>query len=89
MTDLKSLLIINTLSVSATAGEQFMKRGTASKKPSPDGPKHPQPAGGAQQALAEKSANNTASVKARVESNNMPDKPPLILQNMPNSSGRK
>ncbi len=53
------------------------------------GPKAPKPDGGEQQALAEKSSKNTASVKARVESTNMPDKPPLHHQNMPNSSGRK
>lgn len=64
-----------------------------SGKPDPSGPttggsKHPQPLGN-QQALAEKAANSQASVKARVESQNMPDKPPLHLQNQPNSSGRK
>lgn len=52
------------------------------------GPKHSQPLG-SQQALAEKAPNSQVSVKARVESQNMPDKPPLHLQNQPNSSGRK
>lgn len=42
-----------------------------------------------QQAVAEKSADNTASVKARVESPNMPDKQALHRIHNPNSSGRK
>ena len=50
--------------------------------------KGPQPAGSEQQALAEKAANSQASVKARLDSKNMPDKPPLNHQHMPNSSGR-
>ena len=50
--------------------------------------KGPQPAGSEQQALAEKAANSQASVKARIDSKNMPDKPPLEHQHMPNSSGR-
>lgn len=43
---------------------------------------------GAQQALAEKASNSQASVKARIDSKNMPDKPPLRHQHTPNSSGR-
>lgn len=54
-----------------------------------DAPKHPRQLGGEQQALAEKAAGSSASVKARIESQNMPDKPPLHHQHMPNSSGRK
>jgi hypothetical protein len=50
--------------------------------------RHPQPLG-SQQALAEKSSGSSASVKARVDSKNTPDKPPLNHQHMPNSSGRK
>ncbi|MDP2817007.1 MAG: hypothetical protein Q8O29_01775 [Polaromonas sp.] len=66
-----------------------MKSGKpAPSAPTTSGPKHPKPLG-SQQALAEKAANSQASVKARVESQNMPDKPPLHLQNQPNSSGRK
>ena len=42
-----------------------------------------------QQAVAEKSADNTASVKARVESPTMPDKQALHRLHNPNSSGRK
>lgn len=66
-----------------------MKPNKPGKTPKHDVTKHPQPLGGEQQALAEKAANSQASVKARVESQNLPDKPPLHLQNMPNSSGRK
>ena len=51
--------------------------------------KSPHPDPGEQQALAEKAANTQSSVKARVDSKNMPDKPPLIHQHMPNSSGRQ
>ncbi|HYW57857.1 MAG TPA: hypothetical protein VE934_12910 [Polaromonas sp.] len=51
--------------------------------------KHPQPLGGEHQALAEKASNSSASVKARIDSKNMPDKPALHQQHMPNSSGRK
>ena len=54
----------------------------------PEG-KGPQPDGGSQQALAEKAANSPASVKARIDSKNMPDKPPLDHQHTPNSSGRQ
>ena len=50
--------------------------------------KGPQPDPTQQQALAEKAANSQASVKARVESQNMPDKPPLDHQHTPNSSGQ-
>lgn len=50
--------------------------------------KGPQPGGSAQQALAEKAANSPASVKARIDSKNLPDKPPLDHQHTPNSSGR-
>lgn len=50
--------------------------------------KGPQPGGSEQQALAEKAANSPASVKARIDSKNMPDKPPLDHQHTPNSSGR-
>lgn len=66
-----------------------MKSGKPDPSGSPTaGSKHPQHLG-SQQALAEKAANSQASVKARVDSQNMPDKPPLNLQHMPNSSGRK
>ncbi|WP_096697027.1 hypothetical protein [Polaromonas sp. AER18D-145] len=58
-------------------------------KPAQNTPKGPQPASGSQQALAEKAANSPASVKARIDSTNMPDKPPLDHQHTPNSSGRK
>jgi hypothetical protein len=58
----------------------------------PSQPEHrnkgPQPGGSEQQALAEKAANSPASVKARIDSKNMPDKPPLDHQHTPNSSGR-
>lgn len=50
--------------------------------------KHPSPLG-SQQAVAEKSAGSTASVRARVDSKNMPDKPAMRRQHTPNSSGRK
>lgn len=53
-----------------------------------DDPKHPSPLG-SQQAVAEKAANSKASVKARVDSKNMPDMPDKSLQHTPNSSGRK
>lgn len=86
---LKCSLTINTLPVSGTAGEQHMKPINAGKTPSRGAPKHPKPDGGDQQAIAEKAANSPASVKARVDSTNMPDKPPLHHQHMPNSSGRK
>ena len=64
---------------------------TAGKtRPSPD---HAQSrsdkAEAGQQALAEKAANTTAAVKARVESSNMPDKPPWRHPHTPNSFGRK
>lgn len=57
--------------------------------PSQKMPKGPKPLSGSQQALAEKAANSPASVKARIDSTNMPDKPPLDHQHTPNSSGRK
>ncbi len=50
--------------------------------------KHPS-ALGSQQAVAEKAADSTASVKARIDSKNMPDKPAIHRQHTPNSSGRK
>ena len=67
-----------------------MKSIPTTHPPSRSGQKNkgPQPAGSEQQALAEKAANSQASVKARIESKNMPDKPPLDHQHMPNSSGR-
>lgn len=65
-----------------------MKRGKPDATGLAGGAKHPKPLG-SQQAIAEKSARSPASVKARVESKNMPDKPPLHQQHMPNSSGRK
>lgn len=67
-----------------------MKPLPSTHAPSPSGHKNkgPQPAGSEQQALAEKAANSQASVKARIDSKNMPDKPPLDHQHMPNSSGR-
>lgn len=61
-------------------------------KPAPaskqDVSKHPGPLG-SQQGVSEKAAGAAASVKARVDSKNMPDKPALHRQNTPNSSGRK
>ncbi len=54
-----------------------------------DTSKHPKPLGGEHQALAEKASNSSVSVKARIDSQNMPDKPALHQQHMPNSSGRK
>ena len=66
-----------------------MKPNKAGQTSDHDSKKHPKPDGGDQQALAEKAANSPASVKARIESQNMPDKPPLHHQHMPNSSGRK
>lgn len=66
-----------------------MNASKAGQPPHQDPRKHPKPDGGDQQALAEKAANRPASVKARVDSKNMPDKPPLHHQHMPNSSGRK
>ncbi len=56
--------------------------------PSHEVAKHPSPLG-SQQAVKEKAADNTASVKARVDSKNMPDKPQLHRQNTANSSDRK
>ena len=56
--------------------------------PSHEAAKHPAPLG-SQQAVKEKAADNTASVKARVDSQNMPDKPALHRQHTPNSSGRE
>ena len=56
--------------------------------PSHEVAKHPSPLG-SQQAVAEKAADNTSSVKARVDSKNMPDKPAMNHQHTPNSSGRK
>ena len=53
-----------------------------------DAAKHPEKLK-SQQAVAEKSADNTASVKARVDSPNMPDKQALHRLHNPNSSGRK
>lgn len=53
-----------------------------------DDAKHPSPLG-SQQAVAEKAANSKASVKARVDSKNMPDTRDLHHQHTPNSSGRK
>lgn len=50
--------------------------------------KGPQADGSEQQALSEKAANSPASVKARIDSKYMPDKPPLDHQHTPNSSGR-
>ena len=50
--------------------------------------KHPQPLG-TQQGVAEKAVDSTATVKARVDSKNMPDLPAMNRQNIPNSSGKK
>lgn len=65
-----------------------MKPITTGPAPSHEPAKHPGPLG-SQQPVAEKAADSTASVKARVDSKNMPDKPALHRQNTPNSSGRK
>lgn len=50
--------------------------------------KHPSPLG-SQQPVAEKAVDTTASVKARVDSKNMPDVPARDRQHTTNSSGRK
>jgi hypothetical protein len=50
--------------------------------------RHPSPLG-SQQGVAEKSDDSKASVKARMDSKNMPDTPALHRQHIPNSSGRK
>ena len=65
-----------------------MKPVNAGPAPSHETSKHPNPLG-IQQAVAEKAAGNTASVKARIDSKNMPDKPALHRQHTPNSSGKK
>ena len=65
-----------------------MKPPNAGPPPTQDEPKHPKPLG-SQQGIAEKSADNTSSVKARVDSQNLPNKPALHRQHTPNSSGRK
>jgi len=65
-----------------------MKPVNTGPAPSNEVAKHPSPLG-IQQAIAEKSADNTASVKARIDSRNMPDKPATHRQHTPNSSGRK
>ena len=65
-----------------------MKPVTAGPAPGHQASKHPDPLG-TQQAVAEKASGNTASVKARIDSQNMPDKPVLHRQHTPNSSGRK
>ncbi len=56
--------------------------------PSGDVAKHPGPLG-SQQPVAEKADDSKASVKARIDSKNMPDLPALHRQHTPNSSGRK
>lgn len=66
-----------------------MKPEKSGKTLSDKAPQHRTPDVPAQQAIAEKSANSSASVKARIESQNMPDKPAMTHQNQPNSSGRK
>lgn len=66
-----------------------MKSDSPNPSATQDTAKHPEPLGGGKQAVAEKAANSQASVKARVDSQNMPDKPPLHHQHTPNSSGRK
>jgi len=65
-----------------------MKRVSTKPAPSHEDAKHPSPLG-SQQAVAEKSSGNTASVKARVDSKNMPNTPVMQRQHTPNSSGRK
>jgi len=65
-----------------------MKPVNTGPAPSHEVPKHPSPLG-SQQAVAEKAAGSTASVKARVDSKNMPDTPAMHRQHTPNSSGRK
>ena len=71
-------------------------QGAKTMKPTKTGPvsnhnddaKHSSPLG-SQQAVAEKAANSKASVKARVDSKNMPDMPAKNLQHTPNSSGKQ
>ncbi|HQZ08276.1 MAG: hypothetical protein KBF63_19000 [Rhodoferax sp.] len=65
-----------------------MKPTNTGPVPTPDVPKHPSPLG-SQQAVAEKANASKASVKARIDSKNMPDLPALNRQHTPNSSGRK
>ena len=65
-----------------------MKPVNTGPAPSHEVAKHPSPLG-SQQAVAEKADDSKASVKARMDSKNMPDKPAMNRQNMPNSSGRK
>lgn len=65
-----------------------MKPVNTGPAPSHEVAKHPSPLG-SQQAVAEKAAGSAASVKARVDSKNMPDKPALDRKHTPNSSGRK
>ena len=52
-------------------------------------PETPRPDAGKQQAIAEKDPGSSASIKARIDSSNMPDKPALNHQHTPNSSGRR
>lgn len=66
-----------------------MNHDKTGKTPSAKAPQHRTPDVPEQQAIAEKSANSKASVKARIESQNMPDKPAMTHQHQPNSSGRK
>ncbi len=65
-----------------------MKPVNTGPTPSHHDAKHPRPLG-SQQAVAEKAADTTPSVKARVDSKNTPDKPAKQGQHTPNSSGRK
>jgi len=65
-----------------------MKSDNTKATPSHDVAKHPSPLG-SQQAVAEKASDSSASVKARVDSKNMPDKPAMTHQHTPNSSGKK
>jgi hypothetical protein len=65
-----------------------MKPTNTGPAPTHDVAKHPSPLG-SQQALVEKADDSKASVKARIDSKNMPDTPAMNRQHTPNSSGRK
>jgi hypothetical protein len=80
--------VLFKFSAHTTQGAKTMKPTKTGPASSHEDAKHPSPLG-SQQAVAEKAANSKASVKARVDSKNMPDTPDLHRQHTPNSSGRK
>lgn len=81
-------LFLIQLAACSHQGVKIMKPPKTGLVPIHEDAKHPSPLG-SQQAVAEKAANSSASVKARVDSKNMPDTPARNLQHTPNSSGRK